>query len=337
MPHPAVSPRDRVADQVAEALTTISPLRASAVAPATLHVYRAAVLRFASFCKDRDLCGLTSDDFDRAMEAFILSTYQDDPSRGAKSRMACSVMGAELFLPQHRKKLVGSRLALKGWDRLVPRKSPPPISFSILNGIACECERRGLAVYNIAFRMQFHCYLRASELLQLRVSDVSLPGDVRLSHWGQTSSGGIRLVDTKTGPEQFVTLSDPVLSLLLPTYISSRLTQVGQSGRLFPVSYEQLRRLFHAALGWLSLDVPFTLHSIRHGGATHDSLQGMPVSEIVKRGRWTDPRSASTYLQTGRALFLSVSIPRSTLHRLDVYHRATERLVQMGGTAAELH
>lgn len=94
--------------------------------------------------------------------------------------MVHAVFGYELIVPAHRKKLIGCRLALRGWDRLVPRKSPPPLSYAILNGMACECEKRRLSVYNVAFRLQFTCYLRANELLNLTVQDIALLGDARL-------------------------------------------------------------------------------------------------------------------------------------------------------------
>lgn len=123
--------------------------------------------------------------------------------------------------------------------------------------------------------------------------------------------------------------------LLLPAFVASRVTAVGAAGRLFPLHYEQLRRAFHAALSWLHLThVPFTLHSLRHGGATHDSLNGVPIANIIKKGRWSDPRSAAVYLQTGRALFLSVDVPPATASRLTVYGRAISRFEQGGGSAA---
>lgn len=182
MPPPAVTPRVAIATKVTQALQDTGRLRRHAVSPATFRVYTAGVRRFAGYCRDRALTASSASDVDLAMEGFITWTFDDDPSRGAKARMVHAVMGYELFVPAHRKLLVGSRLALRGWDRLVPKQSPPPVSYAIMNGVCMEHERRGDYVFNIAFRLQFNCYLRANELLHLAVSDISLPGDPRLSH-----------------------------------------------------------------------------------------------------------------------------------------------------------
>ena len=132
----------------------------------------------------------------------------------------------------------------------------------------------------------------------------------RLTHWDLPTLAGLRLVETKAGPNQFVRISDPYMLQILPSYVAARRSEVGIEGQLFPLQYETLRKTFHRALQWLRLDAQgFTLHSLRHGGATHDSLHGRPIDDIIRPGRWSDPKSAKTYLQTGRALLLSVTIP----------------------------
>ena len=140
-----------IAGQILLALDPMSVLQRNAVAPQKFLVYLASVLRFAAFCRERDLRAGSADEVDAALHSFLVWTYQDDPSRGAKTRMVHAVFGYEFLVPAHCKQMVGCQLALRGWDRLVPHKSPPPLSFSILNRISCECEKRGLSVYNIAF------------------------------------------------------------------------------------------------------------------------------------------------------------------------------------------
>jgi hypothetical protein len=41
-------------------------------------------------------------------------------------------------------------------------------------------------------------------------------------------------------------------------------------------------------------------HSLRHGGATHDYLKGMPFDDVMVRGRWAVTKSAVHYIQQGR-------------------------------------
>ena len=132
-------------------------------------------------------------------------------------------------------------------------------------------------------------------------------------------------------------ISDPFVLQILPTFVSARRLEVGSRGQLFPVHYETLRKTFHHALQWLHLDTQgFTQHSHRHGDAMHDALHGKQVADIIRSRRWSDPRSATSYLQTGRALLLSFTIRSSTARCLAVSEVAIRRLLQSGGVADEL-
>ena len=51
------------------------------------------------------------------------------------------------------------------------------------------------------------------------------------------------------------------------------------------------------------------LHSLRHGGATADFLRGMPIEDIVARGRWQLSATAKRYIQVGRSLLLGHTVP----------------------------
>ena len=134
-------------------------------------------------------------------------------------------------------------------------------------------------------------------MLNLSVRDIALPGDPRLRHWRLPSLAGLRLFDTKTGPNQFVRISDRFVLQLLPSYVRARVPEIGRTGALFPLTYETLRKTIHRALQWFALNNQrFTVHSVRHGGAAHDLLRGQPIADILRRGRWSDPKSATTYL-----------------------------------------
>lgn len=51
------------------------------------------------------------------------------------------------------------------------------------------------------------------------------------------------------------------------------------------------------------------MHSLRHGGATHDFIRGMTIEWIMFRGRWASSKSARHYIQSGRAVMLSTAVP----------------------------
>lgn len=62
-----------------------------------------------------------------------------------------------------------------------------------------------------------------------------------------------------------------------------------------------------AELGLSHLYVP---HSLHHGAASHDSLRGLPVEEILRLGRWASTKSARLYIQSTRAVLISIDAPK---------------------------
>jgi len=58
-------------------------------------------------------------------------------------------------------------------------------------------------------------------------------------------------------------------------------------------------------------------HSLRHGGATADFLNGATIEQVMFRGRWQGMQSARRYIQTGRALLAAQSVP-AHLNRLGI-------------------
>ena len=51
-------------------------------------------------------------------------------------------------------------------------------------------------------------------------------------------------------------------------------------------------------------------HSLRHGGATRLFLLHVPLEDIMMRGRWASSKSARLYVQSSRAMLMSMRAPR---------------------------
>lgn len=244
---------------------------------------------------------------DVGLTDYIINLYDELPTRGyrqkgvdAKAALAARYGIAHSQLP------LAAR-ALRAWDRLVPGESPPPFSLGLLLLVArammldaeVPVEGERLAVCLV---LMFEGYLRVSDLLSLNVDEIALPGDVRLA--GLTG-GGLRL-DGKTGRHQFVRLdSDLAVSALRWL---KRNTLAGAS--VCPWTYGQLRYRFMRALKACGLEgMGFTMHSIRHGGATAAFAAGAPLDHIAMIGRWRCLQSLKRYVQTGRAVLLQLTLP----------------------------
>ena len=151
----------------------------------------------------------------------------------------------------------------------------------------------------------FHIFCRAGELLRITRGDVVVPQDSRLSFANQDM--GVFLRDTKTGKNQYVSITDPqIAQLLLMLSLST-----AHRDRLFPFSNSKWLRWIKKACRSLDIAHHFVVHSLRHGGATNEFISGTPLQRIQMRGRWKCFESMLTYLQQGRAVLIARSLPHS--------------------------
>lgn len=145
------------------------------------------------------------------------------------------------------------------------------------------------SAFAVAFA--FAGYLRAGELVDLRYSDICFLGDPRLSEI-QTPSRAVAVIqNAKTGLNQFVSIEDSGRLTNLKHWIRWK-GDLESSDPLFSLSSSQLNRRFRAVLENVHLgEVGYTLHSLMHGGDTHDFLAGRSIQDIMIRGRCQSERS----------------------------------------------
>lgn len=212
--------------------------------------------------------------------------------------------GLRMYLPQLRHGLPITQACLTSWCKIHPPQSHPPLAWELTVLVACAMCRLGRPRLGVATLLAFHCLLRVGELLSLRKNDIADTGDLR---FGSDYKGMcLRLRVTKTGKNQFVTITDPSVQHLLRLVINATLAD---DGLLFPVGAPTYRALFKRCCALFDLSDSYVPHSLRHGGATRLHLQGMPIEDIMLRGRWISNKSARTYIQAGRAMLLAITVP----------------------------
>ncbi len=271
----------------------------AAYAPATRKKYLSSVQSFLDFCLDLGEDPLLPSDFDDLINDFIHHLYMTE---AGKSRAHDTVYGILMLLPELKGHLPVSMLALRGWNKLRPVLSYPPLTWDLTVLIALKISLRSYSLA-IATLLAFDCFLRVGELCALKREDVA---DSRDSRLGVDFKGmALRLRKTKTGPNQWVTVENEQVMQLLRGVIAK--TKPGHS--LFPVSTSTYRRLFKSACSDLKLSSSYVPHSLRHGGATRQHLLGKSMEDILLRGRWASTKSARRYIQSGRAILLSMDIP----------------------------
>ena len=193
--------------------------------------------------------------------------------------------------------------------------------------IAVYMMSKGKASMAIATVLAFHTFARGGEILQVRVCDVLDINDVRTCR--ENAEMGVLLRDTKTGKNQFVTITDPQLVRL------HKLTRFPDpKTRLFPFSQKTWLTWINKACQHLNIEQHFVVHSLRHGGATQALMTGMPLQDIQHRGRWKSYDSMKTYLQQGRALLIMKSLPQNVTSAGPVLASHTLQAFRLAGRHA---
>lgn len=281
-------------------------LRAS-VKDRTSDAYLKEIRKFADWLRATSHPPITSYIIlDNLLLSYIDERFDSTPTRGERQYCINLLSGIQHFMPYCRHHIHLSWKAIRGWNNLVPGRTTTPFPYGLHLLFAFLFLRDGRIQLGILLVVAFDNYLRAREALALRVVDIQPPTP------GQ--SGSIAVLAAKTGAYQSVRLRSGVATDLLLWWKDVR-AQRGYS-QLFDVSYHQWLAAIQQLAGQLCVTkLRFTIHSLRHGGATHDFIQGMSLPDILHRGRWASTKTTERYIQDGPAHALEVQLP-AAVHRM---------------------
>ena len=288
----------------------------AAYAESTAKRYRGAAHRFLQWLLDAGEDPSTSNDMDQLLCEYFHDIYITNEGRNRSlAEKTLSAMG--MYFPEFRGSLHSASLALRGWRRLKPSIPHPPITWSLTVVLAMLMVHDGREAYGLGTLLAFDCYLRVGELAGLTLGDfidATDSADARVDP--EYKKMALRLGKTKTGPNQFVEVRDPDVQALLKRFVSRRFREERGLSRtrrrkrpLFGFKTSSFRRVFKQTCALLDLPANYVPHSLRHGGATRDHLQGKALEDILARGRWASTKSARHYIQAGPALLLNTQVP----------------------------
>lgn len=280
-----------------------SVLLDAAFAPATLQKYNKAVSLFLSSCISLGEDPSSILDLDHLLVEYITHLYL---SGGSKASASDLLHGLYRLAPQFKGRLRLASTAVRGWSRLVPAVSYPPLTWDLTALIAFRLAVSNRWLSAVATLLGFDCLLRVGELTGLLREDVADSRDVRFGAHFQGMA--LRLRRTKTGPNQWVMVRSPAVISLLRLVLS----RTAPGCLLFSTSADTFRRHFKRACSALLLSEHYVPHSLRHGGATALFLAGERIEDILLRGRWASSKTARRYIQAGPALLLQHSVPEAT-------------------------
>ena len=283
------------------AATSSNPLLLAGYAERTAMKYAAAVARFGVWMDAVGRLPTSYDQLDLAMSDYFLELWKS--GRG-KAEASCCLFGADMMDPGVKGNLHRARRCLRGFHRLKPSVARPPMPWTVACAVAFWLASHRQFRLAVLVVLSFECYLRSGEVLRLVREDFATGADARLG-LKESHRMHVHLRTTKTGEHQGVEVRDPHVRHLVQQLLLR--TKPGQ--RVFPIAAATYRRWFHLATAGLGLSADYVPHSLRHGGATRDYLNDVPIADVMVRGRWRAPKSAVHYIQQGRQLQMLRTVP----------------------------
>lgn len=280
--------------------------------------YLEALRRFLNWCNECQEEFHSPEQCDQILADYIGERFILDGGRGYQDSMCC-YYSIRKFYPQARGRMPESLQLLRGWKKAVKGDSYPPLSIELTCAIAIKMVHLNRPLAGLGALLAFDTLLRISELCGLAVRDVV---DCDQPYLADRFRGlQIRLASTKTGPNQFVNVESPAVANLLRKAVASR----DPAEPLIGLSPAAFRVIFKHACAQLGLSSAYVPHSLRHGGATHLFVRGVPVEDILIRGRWRATDSARRYIQMGRAALLAAAVPPAVYAAGVVFARDIEK------------
>jgi integrase len=266
--------------------------------------YADAVRVFVRWCGDNSKT-MTLKNIDRLVFEYVSDMYNCSDGKRGKFLARATVYGVIMIFPELSSWPYAKR-ALQSWDRLRPARQHPPLTWNLSVAIALVMRMWGYERHAVGLLLAFDCMLRVGELCRLHKGDVGVDDDARLGAPGVLLPV-LCLRRTKTGVNQSVRVRD----VRVATLLSGITDHTDSRSLLFPFTPVSFRLLLRRACSHLGLSAPYVPHSLRHGGATYMYRSGVPVDDIMHRGRWTSSKSVKRYIQDGEARLLRVSVPSS--------------------------
>lgn len=286
----------------------------STVAKSTRQVYVPAVNRVVDWLRQfsapstRRTDGsffMSPQDINHYLSIYLMHLHRLHDGHSGKGIANNTYFGLLCLYPSLGRSLLTARRCLRGFVAARPVVQHPPLPYHVNVVVALWLTAYYGLEYGIATLVCFDCLFRKEELCKLLVDDVAVTGDPRVAR--SFRGAFIRLKSTKRGLNQSVTVTDPTIIKLLSVAVS--LAKSAGRKQLWSFSSSQYYRAFRRVISLLSLSSRFVVHSIRHGGATHLMTAGVPVNDIMIRGRWKSPESFRTYVQQWQSLLLTNRYP----------------------------
>jgi integrase len=305
-------------------LVNSSYLSLQGVQPATLIRYSKLLYRFLSFARKLDSPLKKKKQVDKCFQNYIEQCYQQDAKFYPQIEMTLSAI--LFFYPHLRNSLFYSLKSIKGWHSIYEtnyytRRIPIPWEATLL--ISLTMARNGYIPHAVLTVLSFHCYLRISEGLNLAIDDFYYPNHPSL---GSVSTHyGISIRKAKRDKNISIPINVTPISDIMRYYVEHYVRS--DDDYLFPITYSNYFHIFKYTCSKLSLSPGYVPHGLRHGGATFDFIQHVPLTDIKVRGRWQRDATLLNYMNQAQSVMLPNQIPQKWIHIISKYHESYHTVI----------
>lgn len=309
-------------------------LRRSSVTAATAERYKECVRELIQFVKKEArgrLSPANLEKADRALEAYLEQLFSSGESKEAGRYTLFGLAWARGWATRS-PAFPLSKQALKGWDRMEPAASREPIPCDIAlafarrlsSGTSEEVEAAA------AILLCFDTYLRPSECLGLTRSHVVPPhGQGATGQWAVTIAPAGLGAPSKTSTYDDTVIVGEAKKPRSQTSVVLKALYDTRSVELFPrLTLHRFEVLMRKTCVESASGDAYMPHQCRHGGASHDALDGIrPMRDIQRRGRWRARESLRRYEKHGVLLRVWRRTPLAVLVEAGAAARGTIDLV----------
>ena len=258
----------------------------------TWETYLSALADFMVFAPTIDVEWMRPDHLDGTLALFLQVLFDGGRDRGEGERLLAALRA--VWPASTPSCLPRSLRALRGWKRVRPPRTRPPLPWPFLALVVGLMLEDGRAVLALALLLMYSAYLRPSELLKVRACDL-------VGSQGRPQVWALSLHPEERGETSKVNVLNECL-LLDSAYLPSLgealnlIRSPAPQDAFFPIDYRELSLLFRDYQSRAGLPGSYVLYQLRHGGPSNDRLLSLrDLASVKQRGRWRCESSMLRY------------------------------------------
>lgn len=202
----------------------------------------------------------------------------------------------------------------------------------VVFALGTQLLRQGHVHTAIAMGLQYHTYMRPSEVITLQHHQLCPPVKKTLNaynHWGVVLAPEELGTTTKTGETNESLLINSGYHPRLPSVLSAVHIRNSRKSVFPSLTLAVYEKHFKQAVDALDLPLDLTPHIIRHSGPSNDFYhQRKSIKQIQRHGRWAAEKSVKRYMKSALIMQAWAKLNDTQQHMVVQAAREFPQLIQ---------